>query len=84
MAAACAPVIKPSLHITTPGGRVTRKICQWVTPMSPTTSDSGSCCSDGEIPRCHPDEDEDTGIVYIARRVRVTLVRGTLVRVQRS
>ncbi|KAF7428891.1 hypothetical protein PC9H_008123 [Pleurotus ostreatus] len=26
MAAACAPVIKPSLHITTPGGRVTRKI----------------------------------------------------------
>ncbi|KAF4600105.1 hypothetical protein EYR40_007211 [Pleurotus pulmonarius] len=61
---------------------------QCVSPTSPASSNSS--LSDEEIAKAQceldDDEDEDTdpGVVFIARRVRVTQVKGTLVHVQRS
>ncbi|KAF7428879.1 hypothetical protein PC9H_008111 [Pleurotus ostreatus] len=76
--------MKSSVCITSQEDQDTHKIQQsWVSSTSPASSNSSLSDEDITKTQCDSDEDEDIGVVFIARRVRVTQVKGRLVRVQR-
>ncbi|KDQ28354.1 hypothetical protein PLEOSDRAFT_1105018 [Pleurotus ostreatus PC15] len=75
--------MKSSICITSQEDQHTHKIQQWVSSTSPASSNSSLSDEDITKTQCDSDEDEDIGVVFIARRVRVTQVKGRLVRVQR-